>query len=330
MHKKVLTVAMVLVAVGAPAFAQDVAEQSASDRPQSSLSEARSRIDGVIAGSVAMSEAMERLSADEQRQFLADVNKAVEEMPASLEEKTAKFLNLNHAALKSARKGNTVALLAEVFATVPPESLTVLNERFAKDLFNRASNPAVTYTDEQYVGICTNAMAKIVARAAETDNGSARSAFAILMFVRASNGTPEDLADRLADQLPSAEARGLAKGEWIPEALGKDGREPNYESLLASADAGRRPDRDFVLVIAGPQFLDAILSDLGGKNTDPKAGSRARTPMLDAFMSQHRHDVPILGDDLFSADLPVPHGSVPPHPGPYPWQSTLREGLMHP
>ena len=332
---------MIVIAVTvaqATVWAQSAVDKLASNKTQIALSDARSRIDKAVEVPAVMAEIVKRLSAEDQVKFLADVNKAVDGMPASAEEKAAKFLNLNHAAVKEAKKGNATALLAEVFATVPPEALTVINERFAIDLVNRAANPAITYTDEQYVSICTNVMAKIIARTSETDNGSARSAFAILMFVRASNGSPADLAEKLIAMLPNDDARDLAKNEWIPSALGRDGRTQGYEPLLASADAGRRPDLDFVLVIAGPQYLDSILADIVGKNTDKMSFMRTRSPVLDAVENPLIHQIPTLDGDVFGADIlpqggvprrpiptpiPTPHPDPGPHPRPYPWQSTL-------
>lgn len=275
------------------------------------LAEARQKIDGVVDGSESIASLIKQLSAEDQLTFLGDVNKAVSKMPASVEEKTAKHLNLNHAALKAVKgSGNVAALLAEVFATVPPEALTVINERFASDLFNRATDPKVTYTDAQFTDIALKIMETVNKRTAETDNASTRSAFAILMLLRASNGTPVDLEDKLIATLPNADARELAKSEWIPSALGKDGRELGYEPILASADAGRRPDFDFVLVIAGPQLLDALLQDIGGKNVDGLSFMRTRSPVLDAALNPLEQQIPTLGGDVLGAE-------ILPEPKPY-------------
>lgn len=275
------------------------------------LAEARQKIDGVVDGSESIASLIKQLSAEDQLTFLGDVNKAVSKMPASVEEKTAKHLNLNHAALKAVKgSGNVAALLAEVFATVPPEALTVINERFASDLFNRATDPKVTYTDAQFTDIALKIMETVNKRTAETDNASTRSAFAILMLLRASNGTPADLEDKLIATLPNADARELAKSEWIPSALGKDGRELGYEPILASADAGRRPDFDFVLVIAGPQLLDSLLQDIGGKNVDGLSFVRTRSPVLDAALNPLEQQIPTLGGDVLGAE-------ILPEPKPY-------------
>ena len=305
--------------------AEKKAEKNVAKGKTMPLAEARKQIDAVISGKVSMALLIKQLTAEDQVSFLADVNKAIADMPASIEEKTAKYLNLNHAALAAAKgSGNVQALLAETFATVPPESLTVLNERFAVDLFNRTSGSGESYTDAQYAEITLKMMEVINKRTAETDNGSTRSAFAILMFLRASNGTPEDLADKLIETLEHEDARDLAKAEWIPSALGKDKRELGYEPLLASADAGRRPDFAFVLVIAGPQYMESILEDIVGKNSDQMSFIRTRSPVLDAVENPLIHQIPTLGGDVFGGDaIPGesnPEKPKPPEPHPYPGQ----------
>ena len=303
---------MVLTAMqGVAVFAAPQAAAKSDGVKTLPLAEARQKIDGVVDGSESIASLIKQLSAEDQLTFLGDVNKAVSKMPASVEEKTAKHLNLNHAALKAVKgSGNVAALLAEVFATVPPEALTVINERFASDLFNRATDPKVTYTDAQFTDIALKLMETVNKRTAETDNASTRSAFAILMLLRASNGTPADLEDKLIATLPNADARELAKSEWIPSALGKDGRELGYEPILASADAGRRPDFDFVLVIAGPQLLDALLQDIGGKNVDGLSFMRTRSPVLDAALNPLEQQIPTLGGDVLGAE-------ILPEPKPY-------------
>lgn len=337
--KKILLIVLVAVAGVAVVRAQTAAEKLAANDAKISLADARGKIDKAIESPAVMKEIMKRLSAEDQTKFLADVNKAISDMPASIEEKTAMFLNANHAALTSAQKGNTTALLAEVFATVPPESLTEVSERFASDLVNRASNPNVTYTDEQFAKLAAEAMKVINERTEETDNGSTRSTFAILMFMRASNETGDSLdklGDQLVDTLTHDDAKELAKEEWIPSALGKDGRTQGYEPILASADAGRRPDSEQVIVLAGAQLYETILADLGGKNVDLMSFSPTKTPLLDAA-----ENVLQVANPTFGADVPGAAGAggaaaggggqelgpngedprpTPEHPDPYPWQ----------
>jgi len=316
--KKTLMVLMMVLAAGVHSVrAQSTEQKLAANKSQISIADARSRIDKAIETPAVMTAIMRHLSAVDQKQFLADVNKAIADLPASVEEKAAKFLNVNHAALKGAAKGNATTLIAEVFATVPAEALTVINERFAIDLLDRSGNANATYTDEQFTKISTDVMAKVVERCAETDNAEPRCAFAILMLLRASGGTPTDLSDKLIDTLKTDEAKEMARNEWIPAALGKDDRKQSYEALLASADAGRRPDYDFVLVIAGPQYGDSILHDILGKNTDPMAFMSTRTPVLDAVENPLRHGLPIIGADINDRPDIMPQAGGDIEPPPY-------------
>ena len=223
-----------------------------------SLAEARGKIGAAVVNPSVMSATIKKLSAADQKSFLADCNEAVGKMPGSAETKAATYLAVNRAALKGAAKGNLSYLLAEVFATVPPEALTVLNERFAADLFNRAANPAETFTDERFVNIAKSVMASVTKRMEKTDGAAVRDTFAILMLLRASNGTPADLASTLASYLPE-DARNSALKEWIPEAMSE---RRNYDPMLGVADAGELPNSSLVLQIAGPQTLEAMLGDL--------------------------------------------------------------------
>lgn len=223
-----------------------------------SLAEARGKIGEAVVNPSVMASTVKQLSAADQKSFLADCNEAVGKMPGSAESKAATYLAVNRAALKGAAKGNLSDMLAEVFATVPPEALTVVNERFAADLFNRAANPAETFTDERFVNIAQSVMTSVTNRMVKTDGAAVRDTFAILMLLRASNGTPADLASTLAAYLPE-DARKVALGEWIPEAMSE---RRNYDPMLGVADSGVMPNASVVLQIAGPQKLEMMLSDL--------------------------------------------------------------------
>lgn len=225
-----------------------------------SIQEARSQIGAAIGDPAKMTEIVKSLSSSDQVQFLADVNTAIDKMPGSIEAKTAKYLNANRAALKGASKGNHSALIAETFATVPLEALTVINERFAADLFNRAANPG-GYTDEQFTKIATSLQSKVNNRVSGVENAAQRGAFAALMMVRASNGSPADLADKLLETLPEGSREPAAK-EWIPAAMGSEGQEQSYEPILASGGAARPPIYRETLIFAGPQLPETMLGYL--------------------------------------------------------------------
>ena len=173
------------------------------------------------------------------------------------------FLKANAAALKAAKggKGNMKALLAEVYASASVLSLAAINEKFAEDLFNRSADPNKSYTDEQYTDIAVETLKAIVRRCDSADSSSVRDTFGLLMLVRASNGTPDTLTDRLLQEIPE-EDRKAAQEEWIPAALGRDGHEKSYEQILSAADAEAEPNLDIIIKIYGPQQIDTLVADL--------------------------------------------------------------------
>lgn len=248
------------------------------------LQAAKGQIPGAVANPAKMAEIMKELSEDDQIEFLALVNAAIGELNASADEKAALYLAVNEAALKAHGEGNLQSLLATTFATVPPESLTVLNEQLAKDLFNRNADPTRPISDGDFAALAKEAMEAIATRASDTDDAAARTAFAVMMFVRASEGSPADLRESLAETISDPAARELALSDWIPAALGEQGAEPSYDPILGAVDAevsapdsenvsaiaaeaaatsSADSDVDTALTIANSQDIVPLLADLG-------------------------------------------------------------------
>lgn len=213
---------------------------------------------------------MTKVAPSDQAALLAEVNEAISKMPGSDEVKGAMFYAANSAAVKSAAKGNLANVLAEVFATVPPEYLTDINERFAKEIFNRTANPSRTFSDSEYEELCTNTLAVVNARCEKVENAGVRETFAILMFLRASNGTPANLAETLVATMPDAKNREAALNEWIKPAMG-DGQEQSYDAMLGVAQAGEEPDHAEVTALVNqavsPDTMVAMLGDLAAENS---------------------------------------------------------------
>lgn len=248
--KKILLV--MALALAGSLFAQDKAL---------SLADARGKIGEVIADPSSMTVVMKQLAAADQTAFLSEVNAAITKMPGSADELAAKFLAVNTAAIRGAKKGNLKALVAEVYATVPPNALTVINESFAKNQFNRAADPSKPFTDEQYTKIAKDVVNAVQERTATADNAGVRNTFAILMMVRASNGTPKDLRDTLVNCLNDPATKDLAQTEWISPALGI-GQDKTYDPMLGASDAGEQPDIDEVIAISVP-YVDALAASVG-------------------------------------------------------------------
>jgi hypothetical protein len=271
--KNILTVVMACAALFAVAQDKDIA-----------LAQARAKIGEVISKPAQMTSVVKRLSAADQTAFLSEVNSAIGKMPASNEEKAAKFLDVNSAALKGAKKGNLALLLAEVFATVPPEALTVVNERFAAELFNRSANPTRTITDAQFTDIAKNLFAKVQERNAASEDAAVRNTFAILMLLRASNGTPQSLRDTLVAEMADAEARKLAQEEWISPAMGI-GQDKTYDPMLGASDAGSAPSPAVVLQLANAQSMESLLSEFNAAPAAVPAKSQAEGSASLSFIS---------------------------------------------
>lgn len=241
------------------AFALCIAPMVASaEMPRS---EWHAKVSDCVQDAQVLKDTISQLSASDQTAFLAEVNDAISKMPGSDDVKGAKFYAANRAAVTGATKDNRAAVLAEVFATVPPEYLTDINERFATELFNRNANPSKTFTDDEFVGIATNTMATIVARCEKEENAGVRETFAALMFLRASGGTPANLAETLVSQFPDAKTREMALNEWIKPAMG-DGQEQSYDPMLGAAQAGEEPDHAVVTQIVWAEQSTALLADL--------------------------------------------------------------------
>ena len=220
----------------------------------------------------AMKATIAQIPASDQAEFVANVNKAIADKPGSNESKAADFYAANKAAVSGATDKSSV--LAEVFATVPVEYLTDINERFASELFNRNANPEKPVSDSAFVELSTNTLAVVNQRCEPAeDNAAARQTFAALMFVRASGGSPEGLTDLYASQMTDSQAKESA-GAWISEALGSDGKEASYDSMLAASDAGDEPDHAIVLQMTGPsEVMEALLADLQAPGNESASGS---------------------------------------------------------
>ena len=223
-----------------------------------------------------LKQTISQLSAADQTAFLAEVNDAISKMPGSDEVKGAKFLDANRAAVSGATASNRSAVLAEVFATVPPEYLTVINESFASDLFNRNANPSRPFTDEEYVALATNTMAVITARCATAEHSAVRATFAALMFERASGGSPEGLRDTLVSTLPEG-SQETARSEWIPAAMG-EGREKTYDPMLGVSEAGEEPNHAAVLQLTSSQISQALLAEMQSEGSGASSASAFVAP----------------------------------------------------
>ena len=221
---------MVLIAA---ALAAAVTFGQANGAKQESLASARGKITQVIDKPDNMTAVMASLSSEDQVAYMSEVLTAIAAMPASDADRTEKFVAVVNSALASAQKGNALALVAEVYAKVPPYALAAVSESLASGLMNRANLPK-TATNAFYVAIATKVMAKVNERVASEDNAGVRSGFAAVMLIRASNSDSSDIVSAIVDALPES-VRDDAKNEWVPAALGQ-GRDKSYEPIMAAVE----------------------------------------------------------------------------------------------
>lgn len=210
---------------------------------------------------------MSQLSSEDKTAFLAEVNAAIDKMPGSAEVKASKFLAANRAALAGAGAKDRAAVLAEIFATVPPEALTVINEELAKNELARPAN----MTDDEYTNVVAQAMAIIAQRTSTSESGAVRAAFAGTMFIRAAGSAADATTGLVVSSLPG-DVQADAKGSWIPSALGQAGGSGSYDSMLATAQAGDEPSHAVVVDITPAQSTDSMLLDLQGGTSGSLGG----------------------------------------------------------
>ncbi len=264
------------------------------------LASARAKITQVIDNPSEMTALMSGLSADDQKAFLSEVNAAILTMPGDEAERTAKYVAITDAALAGAQKGNALALVAEVFATVPPASLAAVNESLGAGLMNRAADKGVTYTDDQYIKIAQTVMERVNERVANEDNSGVRSGFAALMLIRGSNSASNDaIYDAIVEAMPEA-SRNDAKVEWFPAALGRD-REKSYEPMLALTDGELTNPLDYdvqhmlSIRVPGPMNPIGVLADISGSSTDKSLTPDTINPVVDAIQNPTDYQLPSLG-----------------------------------
>ena len=277
MNKNLVKCGMAMIAamLAVASFAQ---EQESKETETMSLVEARATISDAIKDPEVMAATMAKLSPEDQVTYVAEVNAAIAKMPGSGEERTAVALNANKAALRSAAPGNVANVLAEVYATAPVESLGIISESLGADMFNRDADPSQTYSDAQFTAIAEAVVKKVSERTANVEDGGARSAFAAMMMVNASNGSIDNLGNTLAESLP-ADVREVAKNEWLPAASGEN---KDYTDILGNtASEPEPPAAVVVLQMSGPQMLDAMLADVAASVISTGGDSTSATPIVD-------------------------------------------------
>jgi hypothetical protein len=238
---------------------------------------------------------MLQISKSDKVAFLKEVNEAISKMPGSPEVAAARFLRANRVALASAGPESRLNVLAEIFATVPLESLTTIIEELSKNELA----PSQNVSTERYLSIVRNAMETIARRCDSAETGSIRAAMAGVMFVKAANSDAQNAAADAAVRSLPADVRKVARAQWIPAAAGMNGQLQSYDPILAAAQAGEEPAHMEVLSIYPQQITESMLADL---QAGVLPGEHSATASLDA----HNMDF-FLGDvDAMHVKMPTP------------------------
>ena len=287
MIKTILSITAALV------VSASIAADNGTDK--SALASARAQISQVISDSAKMTTVIKSLSKADQVAFLAEVNAAISAMPGDSAERTATFVAVNNAALLGSQKGKALALVAEVYATVPPYALIAVGESLSSGLMNRAADKSVTYTDEQYARISQMVVTKVNERVASESDAGIRSALAGLMLIGASNSASPAVVDAVVSALPE-NVRESAKTEWYPAAMAQ-GNAKSYDPILAAAEGSdyetvkQSESREGssapqVLLPAGVMMqYTALLSDIVASSTDPLLIPAQMNPIVDALQA---------------------------------------------
>ena len=253
----------------------------------------------------AMKATISQIKASEQAEFVGRVNEAIGKMPGTPEAKSAAFYVVNKAAVRGAT--NKKSVLAEVFATVPVEYLTDINERFATELFGRDANRTYAKDEEgdgKFIKLAKSTLAVVNSRCESAKNAGVRQTFAALMFIRAADGSPKGLTDMLIAQMTDSQAKASASA-WIAEALRSEGEAASYDSMLDAAGA-EDVDHSVVLQMTGPsEVIESMLSDLQDPSVPPSGMGSGN------FVSGSVAGAAVPSEDLSDARLTrVPRGAI--------------------
>lgn len=189
--------------------------------------------------------AFQDLAKDDQVEFVRAVNKSMEDYEASTPEKRLfTIYAVNRDAVKAAPEKERKAVIAEVFATAPMESLPMISDRFASELFCRKA-AGFSEKDDSFVEFASATLMRIRNRLASgvpiEKYPGARSAFAVICFLKASEGKPEDLRQSFLFYVLTG-SQEVARKVWIPAALGTDGKAPSYQPILEAGYKGEEPE----------------------------------------------------------------------------------------
>lgn len=200
--------------------------------------------------------AFQDLAGDDQARFVATVNLSMAKQDEPLDEKSIITLyRVNRDAVKASPPIDQKKVLAAVFSTAPKECLPYFTDHLAEDLFTRKAagfNP----DDDSFTEFASAALLRI-SRALHVlqprEFPGVRSAFAVIMFIKASEGKPDDLRELFMLYVLSG-SHEITRKKWFPAAFGDDNQAPTYKPMLEAMEKGEEPDHKLPLPIHPPQL----------------------------------------------------------------------------
>lgn len=183
-------------------------------------------------------DAFKGLSVDERIDFVGSMNAMLPNFPAATKESLIETTyRINRDFIKAAPTVDRRRILAEVYATIPEYALPALTDGLSSKVFTRAAM-GFKKDDDTFQSFALSAMLGIYRRCRRDNrlvlSNQRRIAFAVVMFLKASEGIPDDLVDQLIAFVPDV-VRDRAREVWIPSALGEDGEKPTYEPMMGDS-----------------------------------------------------------------------------------------------
>lgn len=199
--------------------------------------------------------AFQGLTDEDQISFVQTVNRSMAKDEGKLDSRRIETLyRVNRDAVKGAPEEDRKSVLAEVFATAPVKCLPFFTDKFAKEVFARS---VMDYGPrrEAFVEFASAALMQISRRCRRSDNLSAfRSVFAVIMFLKASEGSPDDLRESFMIYVPSG-LHEISRDEWLPAVFGDMGDAPTYQPMMESVHRREPPDHRIEVGVAAPAEL---------------------------------------------------------------------------
>ncbi len=241
----------------------------------------------------ALSSAFQSLAGEDQVEFVRTVNQSMAQYRASTPERRMSTIYMvNRDAVRGAPEKERKAVIAEVFATAPMDVLPMITDRFAQELFNRKT-AGFSDKNDSFVEFASATLMRVRNRLSSRvpieQFPGARSAFAVICFLKASEGRPEDLRQAFLFFVLSG-SQELARTVWIPAALGADGKAPSYQPILEAGYRGEAPQHDNRLPMAVQEMGNLLVgSDLRVMDARDVSGPK---PIVGGAQGQGLNRVP--------------------------------------